>query len=497
MILRYGNVGCRGKEESVDEKGKDEFSRLDRLMEKGKEIAGRIAHNAATYMLVSATVVFTACGTSHKAESDTEIDADDVVDVQEENDAPDEIPDIVEDDGADVPYDETDAEEEELPPLECPTPTEHIPPDLNDIFESNWADRLSTTGGEIDSDAELHLSMDPAGTYEECPTPDNGGYKLVCNGDVVDVDGQYYLSVGESDFNAVIEPASDIRDMCPTVSTEYPVVVYAGNTPEAIKNATYDFGSGVRVDSIAGFSIDEPAGLFFNVGDGFSYTRYDGSSLSFTTPSTGEYLIYFMRDTSSINLNTRSIDGRGNESTAVFLLNAPLERNSKELYVYSFGPGDKVNNDIDVLFMYTGNTVCARCAGGPTHYEVTIPVAFDAPVTGACGELGLPSDIRAEVTGTNVSPPHIAGTMTVSLRTNVSRINGPSDSPALILSVDYTGPSDIDAMTVRVNANIIVEGVGHVCSGAVPFTASYPTTVYGTDPDASDYSTTCSCTFGG
>jgi len=500
MILRYGNVGCRGKEESGDEKGKDEFSRLDRLMEKGKEIAGRIARNAATYMLVGATVVFTACGDSPKIDQDTQTDGEDVVDVQEEGDALDEIPDVIEDETGDVPVDETsdgetDADAEEMPPLECPSAVENTPPDLNDIFENSWADRLATSGGEIDSDAELHLSMNPAGTYEECPNPSNGGYKLVCSGDTVDVDGEYYLSVGESDFNAVLEPASDTTDICPTISPDYPIVVYGG-THGTVKNVTYDFG-GFTVDSIAEFSMSGPHGLFFNVGDGSSYTRYDTTSLSFTTPSNGEYIIYFMRDTTLVDLEATSSDGRGNESTVLYALNAPMERNSRELYAYSFAPGDRANHDVDVLYIYSGYTICARCSGGPTHYEVTIPLTLDPAISSPCGELGLPSDIRAEVTDTEVSPPHIASTMTVSLRTNISRINGPSDSPALILSVDYSGPSDTSAMNVRVNANIIVEGVGHVCSGAVPFTASYPTIVSGTDTYGSFYSTTCGCTFGG
>jgi len=495
MKLRYDNADSVGEERADGKKRKSELGRFERFMEKGKELAKKIAGNASTYVLVGATIMFTACGDPNKAEQDTQTDGEDVFDVQEENDAPDEIPDIIEDEMGDIPVDETDADSEELPPPECPSPVENTPPDLNDIFENNWTDRLATTGGEIDSDAELHLSMNPAGTYDECPNPSNGGYELVCSGDTVDVDGEYYLSVGASDFNAVLEPASDITDICPTISPDYPIVVYGG-THGTVKNVTYDFG-GVTVDSIAEFSMSGPEGLFFNVGDGSAYTRYDTTSLSFTTPSSGEYIIYFMRDAAAIDLEATSVDGRGNESTVLYALNAPMERNSRELYVYSFSAEDRVNHDVDVLFSYSGYTVCARCSGGPTHYEVSIPLTLDPAITSPCGELGLPSDIRAEITGTNVSPPHVASTMTVGLSTNISRINGPSDSPALVLSVDYSGPSDYDEMSIRVNANIIVEGVGHVCSGAVPFTASYPTTVYADDPDGSLYSSVCSCTFGG
>lgn len=492
--LEITNSECLA-EGKKDNRDKEEFSRFKKFMDVGKELLKK----TTTWALVGATVAFMACGGPGKnGPEDGDADMVEMVEDGDGVDAPD-VPDTLEEEiDADVPADltEEDVEDDgELPPLECPTPVENTPPDLNDIFENSWADRLATGGGEIDSDAELHLSMNPAGTYEECPNPSNGGYELVCSGDTVDVDGQYYLSVGESDFNAVLEPASDITEICPTASPDYPIVVYGG-THGTVKNVTYDFG-GFTVESIAEFSMSGPEGLFFNVGDGSSYTRYDTTSLSFTTPSNGEYIIYFMRDAAAIDLEATSIDGRGNESTVLYALNAPLERNSKELYVYSFAPEDRANHDVDVLYIYSDYTICARCSGGPTHYEVSIPLTLDPAITSPCGELGLPSDIRAEVTDTEVLPPHIASTMSVSLRTNISRINGPSDSPALILSVDYSGPSDTDAMNVRVNANIIVEGVGHVCSGAVPFTASYPTIVSGTDTYALFYSTTCGCTFGG
>ena len=110
---------------------------------------------------------------------------------------------------------------------------------------------------------------------------------------------------------------------------------------------------------------------------------------------------------------------------------------SKPFYFIAFDPDDRPNHDVIVSTMYTGNTICARCSGGPTHYEITIPLTLNPAIDNACGQLGLPSDIRADVTSINVSPPHLSSTLTVGLSTNVSRINGPSDSPSLVLSADY------------------------------------------------------------
>jgi len=485
--LEITNSEClaEGKKESGD---KEEFSRFKKFMDAGKELLKR----TTTCILVGATVAFVACGGPGKNNPEEDADADSVEMVEDgdEVDAPD-VPDITEDETeVDVPIDETEddvGEDGELPPLECPTPVENAPSDLNDTFEGSWSPTLATTDGRITSDADFHLSMNPDVTYEECPTPDNGGYKLVCVGDSVNVEGQQYLLAGGTAFDATLEPASSETAVCPAAGTVYPILAGASET---FMNVTYE---GITADSVAGFTISGLGGFYFDING----AREDVTDLAFTASSAGVYLIYFKRDTAPITFNSRSLDGRGSEGTNSHdaELNAA---NSREFYYISFGESDRANYDVDVNpFGYTGNTVCARCSGGPVHYEVMIPLPLDAPIDNTCGQLGLPSDIRFDVTSTNVSPPHLAGTMTVTARTNISRINGPSDNPSLVFSVDYSGPSDYDAITMRASGNVVVEGVGHACSSGVPFTASYPTTIFAQDPDGSTYTTTCSCTFGG
>jgi hypothetical protein len=479
------------KEEKTGKKGKNELSKFERFMEKGKELM----KGTVRWMLVGATVTFLACGSAgNRPEGDADVDTtEEVTDTHDETDAlPDSIPDIIEDDSPDVIDDETDVEdgedaEEELPPLECPEPVENTPSDLNDTFEESWADTITTSDGRITSDTDFHLSMNPDVTYTECPTPDNGGYRLVCVGDSVNIEGQNYLLAGEPTFDATLEPASSETSVCPAAGTVYPILAGASET---FMNVTYE---GISPDSVAGFTISSLDGFYFDING----AAEDVTDLAFTASSAGVYLIYFKRDIAPITFNSKSLDGRGNESTNSHdaALNAA---SSRELYYIAFNEGERVNYDVDVNpFGYTGNITCARCSGGPTHYEVTIPLPLDAPIDNACGQLGLPSDIRFDVTSTNVSPPHLAGTMTVTARTNVTRINGPSDNPSLVFIVDYTGPSDFNAITMRASGNVVVEGVGHVCSSGVPFTASYPTTIYAQDPDDLSYSVECGCTFGG
>lgn len=484
MELRHNNADCM-KEEKRDKK---ELSKFKKLMEKGKELLGKTAY----CVLVGATVTFMACGSSKKMQGDSDNDTtEEVTDTYDEPDSPDVIPDTIDDspdiieDGADT----EDVEEEELPPLECPSPVENTPPDLNTTFHDNLENSGPTTDGRITTDYDLHLSMNPDVTYDECLTADEGGYELVCTGDSVNVEGQEYLVAGGTSFDVNLEPASSITDMCPETTTEYPILAGASET---VMNVTYDFGGGVTVDSIAGFTISDLTGFYFDVNG----TRSDVTTLAFTASSAGEHVIQFKRDAETMTFNSRSLDGRGNESTDShnIMVNPG---SSKPFYFIAFDPEDRANYDVIVSSMYTGNTICARCSGGPTHYEVTIPLTLNPPIDNACGQLGFPSNIRADVTSSHVSPPHLASTMTIDLSTNVSTINSPLDNPSLVFSVDYSGPSDMDAMSMSITANIVVEGVSHACSGGTLLTASYPTTVYAEDPDGTFYLADCSCTFGG
>ncbi len=484
MELKRNTSDCAGEERTDERKTKKEFSKFKNLVDKAEDVLKRNAH----YVLLGATLCFVSCGSDGKNRGDAE-DTVEEVDVSEDG-----VPDVTDDEATDVPLDEEDAvdiigDEEELPPPECPSPVENLPPDLNDMFESNWDDSGLTTDGRITADYSLVMSMSPDITATECQSPEAGGYALVCNGDSVNVEGEYYLVAGGETFDTTLEPASSIRDVCSDTSPVYPILAGA---PETVMNITYDFGGGVTVDSIAGFTISDLAGFYFDING----SREDVAGLAFTASSAGVNLIQFKRDAAAITFNSRSIDGRGSELTNSHDLPV-VEGVSKPFYYIAFDTGDTVNYDVSPAFMYPGNNVCTRCSGGPTYDTVTIALPLVAPVDNACGELGLPSDIRFDATSITISPPHLASTMTVTVSTNVARINGPSDNPSIVFRADYSGPSDTDAISMTVTGYVVVEGVNHTCTGGALVDESHPTTLYVTDTDGSFYSVDCGCTFGG
>ena len=178
--LEYNIADPVKREKEEKNTDKTELSRFKKLMEKGKEFMVK----PLTWIVVGATVSFMACGDpGNRPEEDADQDTTEEVDGDGEVDAPD-IPDVIGDDSLEVIDDETDVEDgedAELPPLECEEPVEHIPPVLNPVFEANVTDSVSSTGGEINADNDLHMSMVPA-SYEECLNSGEGGYEIVCVG---------------------------------------------------------------------------------------------------------------------------------------------------------------------------------------------------------------------------------------------------------------------------------------------------------------------------
>ncbi|NYZ77725.1 hypothetical protein H0O02_05440 [Candidatus Micrarchaeota archaeon] len=505
MELKH-NITEYVREKATDEKiGKGELSRFEKMMDAGKELMRR----TTTWLVVGATVCFFSCGgPGNRPDEDADSDSTEQVEVEDETDADtDDVPDVTDDEVADVPDsmegdtndDELDAVEDgELPPLECPAVVENIPPMLNPMFEANVAGSITTSDTRVSGDADMHLSMDPDGTPRECPSA-NGGYEIVCvdDSDTVNIDGQQYLVAGGTSFDATLVPASSETSVCPAVSTEYPILAGASET---VMNVTYE-GIG---SSIAGFTVDPLSGFYFDVnGD-----REDMTTLSFAPTSAGTYLFYLKRDGAQMVFNSRSFDGRGDEATNTH--DATLSAgSSKPMTIVAVNSGQAVNHNVNVQPEYGETlddliTICTRCAGGPTHYDLSIPLdgvvcAFE---NSECGCMGEPSNVSLEDTEVTVLGPwssHISvGTPTLSIAT----INGLSDNPSVQISFDYTGPTDIDGIVTSIVTHVVVQGVSHPCSAGTPLSARYYTVIYVTEPDADYYdpvdpSAICHCTFGG
>ena len=503
---------------------RNQLSELEKFMEKGKELMKK----GTTWLLVGATVVFTLrCGSTATPEEDA--DATEEVDVQEdadalendvrdmiqeeaegdvltdetEEDAEDETADVVEEDinEEDAVEDdiiEEDAEEEELPPLECPEPEEHITPAINPDFETNESDSISTTETGVNANYDLHVSMNPDIDTTECPVPDEGRYEFVCvDEDTVNIEGQYYFTA--TNTGTTLEPASSEMDVCSQVSDEYNMVAYEGNTPESLWNVTYDFGE-ETMDSIAGISLSEPIGFYFDV-DG---ARNEIMDLTLTPSSSGTSIISFKRDAASVTFNARSFDGR--ESEAVNNYDADVsEVSSKILNVVAFNSTDRVSYDLEVEEgEYNLGKLCIRCDGGPYTVRQEIPLNVICAQENACGCLGKPVDVRFDVTSILISPEHFDEIVTVA-GMNIDTVASQADDPKIVIDHTYTPPSDVDGMGMWIRGDVIVQGGEHDCSDGAPFSVSYEIIIRTFEPgdnmyvgpDGPDLPSTCTCDFGG
>jgi len=529
--LKFGMIDSAVKKDEK-EKG-DEFSRFKKVTEALKK--------PLRYLLISGAFTLSSCMLNLKgtAESDAQIDrieerddayegfdemndgegsdsseikdeneTDNNVDIAEfeENgeepaqeliepsdsleDFPNELEDnegSTEEDGVEDTTDTEDMIEEETSAPECPVPVEHIPPTINPVFENNFVSSVTTTGGEIIADMDLHMSMRPSTSTMSCPSG-NDKYEFLCvNEDEINIQGEYYLMGGSYSLSATLPPASAERNICSTVSTEYPIIVYPRNTPESIRNVVYDFGGGILVNSIAGIALGEPVGFYFNVNS----TRMNGSVLSFMPSSSGMYTIYFANDLGSITFNTRSLDGRGNESRNSY--SASMSGgSSKPLYIGAFNPTDRYHYDLLVEDYNNFGALCVRGVGGPRTVEKRISLDILCAIDdAACGCLGGPSDFYFNVGRIVITPRDLAGTMSISISPDITakgRINGPTDNPELIVTYTYTPPSDISGIGITIEGTVVVEGVGqHVCTYGISFRAEYGTTIYAYDPVAMNY----------
>ena len=484
------------KSEDRDENKEKKLSRFKDFIEKSAEVGKK----ALTYAIIATAVVFTVkCG-NPSDNPNTDADANDshegVLDGFEDDTHDDDILDMIEE--GDVPETDTideDVEDEELPSLECPSPVEETAPDLNDIFEANITDYVTTTGGEVSADADLHMGMVPD-SYNECVNAGEGGYELICVDDTLNINCEYYLAAENVD--ALLPAASSIDDVCATVTEDYPLLVYSGVTPEIIKNAVYDFGS-YSVDSIAGFSMDEPGSFYFDV----EGTRNDAVSMSFAPPTFGIYAITFMRDAAPITFNARSFDGRGSEATNSY--NADMvEGSSKPLYVAAVNSTDDMHYSVDgIATQYGGSSnripICTRLLGGTRTDSVTVALdtlegasTFEilCPMTDAdCGCIG--EEVTLTLSDITVTPISIGGEMTAVPSIVSAIINSPEDVPEIQIDYTYSGSGSLGiALNVDVSMTLNVDGT-NVCSGGEAFHEHFRFTITGYDPWDFEYPSTC------
>ena len=527
MELKYNNADLIKEEKTEKRNSKDELSRFEKFMEKGKELMKK----STTWLLIGATVVFTLrCGSSSTPEEDA--DAAEQAEVQEDTDAMEDVRDMIEEEAEeDVLSDESeedaedetidvieedineedvaeedaveddiieeDAEEEELPPLECPEAVEHTLPTLNPDFETNDPDSISTSETGVNANYDFHISMNPDVDTTECPATD-GRYAFVCvDEDTVNIEGQYYITA--TNTGTTLEPASSERNVC-SPDDEYPAVAYEGNTPESLWNVIYDFGE-ETVDSIAGISLAEPNGFYFDVNG----ARNEVMDLSFTASSLGTYPISFKRDAAAITFNTRSFDGRGNEATNNYDTDANDVR-SATLYLVPVNSESYVSYDLSVEDEYNLGKLCIRCDGGPYNVVKEIPLPVGFAVENACGQLGKPINIRFDVTYVyNNLPEWVSDSLTATASMSTDIVTGPDDNPRIVAEYNYTPPSDVAGASVWIAGNVVVECMEHVCSDGSPFSVSYETVIraydpddgYYVGPDGPDLPSTCTCNFGG
>jgi len=495
------NLNAEGVGEKKTEKPESrKLSKFKDFIEKSAE-AGK---KALTYSLIAAAVVFTVkCGNPND-NPNTDADAGDghegVLDGFEDDTHDEDLLDIIEE--GDVPEVDTvdeDVEDEELPPLECPSPVEETAPDINDVFEANITEYVTSTGGEISSDTDLHLSMVPD-SYDECLNAGEGGYEIICVDDTLNIDGEYYLAAENVD--ALLPAASSIDDVCTTVTEDYPLLVYAGVTPEIIKNAVYDFGS-YTVDSIAGFSMDEPGSFYFDV-DG---TRNDVASISFSPTASGIYPITFMRDAAPITFNARSFDGRGSEATNSYDADM-TEGSSKPFYVAAVNATDDMHYHLEGVPTQYGSSeheivICTRLSGGTGTYSLTIALdeyegtsTFNivCPLTDAyCGCIS--EEASLSLSDVSISgPTWYQATIDVTWALLTPVINSPDDVPEIQLDYAYRSTGSLGSLgepgSVSFSATLNVDGT-NVCSGGEPFHEHFRFSITVHEPHMDEYPTEC------
>ncbi len=463
--------------------------------------------NAVKYSLIAASLVFTVkCGSpgNNEKDGDTDVENDSRIDNIDDT-YDDDLLDTIEE--GDVPLDETEVDivdedvvEEELPAPVCDAPVENICPATNADFEAVVTDTSAVIDAVGTADIESIYSLEPTGAYEICPSGD-GGYELVCVDDSRDFNEQYCYSADNIDV--IAEPASSETDICPPPEVEYPIIAGA---PETMGSVVYDFGGGLTIDSIAGFTFED-VGAYFNVHNSGTDTAYTVATLSFAPTSAGTYAITNMMDAFVAAMSIRSVDGRGSESVTEF--DTSLSGgSSKPFYLVAVASDGRANYDVDVQARYgwgTALTTCFRCSGsGGNHYDLVIPLgdvicASDDDAT-ACGCLGLPTNITIEnITILDTEPMHLRDRVTVGTPIlDISVVDSGTAVPSVTIPYDYVrGSIWDDLISSTIFFDIVLDGVGHVCSGATPFHRVYEVEVYAADPDGPHYSTTCSCTFEG
>lgn len=524
MKLTYNNSETV-KENVREETGEartalKELTKFKNFIEKSKELM----REGFTCLFVGAAVTFFSCSGANKTNEDSQDDKieeveeiEDVLDTQDStddkteedliNEADDRLFDAeietIEEEISDLDAkEENDETADEEVPLECQTPVEYTPPTINPVFREESVETTSTTGGEISFDANLNMSLSPSGTIKECPSG-NGGYRFMCAGDTETIQGEYYLEAGETNWSARIDAPSETDVMCPSATGDYPLLTYTGFSSRSIKNVTYVLADSREIASIGEFWIDEPSDMYFLVNS----IRNEVTTLIFNPTETGTYALTFNKGASIIGVHAKAFDGHGNERTDD--LNATIgSGSSRPYYILVIDSNMRPEYDfIDNIADFEnygrsqyGVTGCLRCVGGIRHFDWIIQLPIECYTENDCGCLGKDVNVRIEnARVAYISPPHIAGSISVTLPTiNITTLTSPTDDPKITTAIDYTPPSDVSEIQVTIRFNIIVEGTtGHACGTGTTFSSLHEYDLIYSDPDRWDYPTVCRCTFGG
>ena len=512
MRIRHSRADVNlGEEKTEENKRNKGFPRLEGLIERSKELAQK----AAMITLVSATVVFTACGSpDEKPTGDADTDSDVAADIQnDESDAADslEMEDGETDSVEDSTDDSEDVEAEEMEPV-CPTAVEETVPDLNDILEtdvynSNTFENLAGGEGEITAVTETHMSMSVTGMlpdeYNECINPDMGAYEIKCTGEGIEMDGEYFIKANEID--GVIPAVSSFEGICSPIAEDYPVVAYTSANPETIRNMTYDFG-GSAIDSIAGVSIQEITGFYFDIVDESGLlVSHAGSHLSFTPTTHGIYAISYTRtSTSDLVFNVRGFDGIGNEEVYEYGANITAVGRSNKFYMAAVNSTDNMHYSVEGIPSVYGNTtygivICTRLLSGVRTDSITLALdelegasSFNilCPIENDdCGCIG--KEVALSLSNIVSSGIPIGGEMTAVPSLVKASIESPNDIPEVQIDYTYSGTGSIGLdLDISVSMTLNIDGT-NACTGGEPFHEHYRFTITAWDPASEDYLAEC------
>jgi len=335
------------------------------------------------------------------------VDGNDARDGKDDNDNeayPDSVDsenDVLEDVSKDEITDETgeeidaiedseaeDIQEEEIPPLDCPSPT--TPPEvptLNETFLNVANGTFTTDGGELSAESEFGLSFTSSGNPLSCPS-NNGGFEVICSGNERTFEGQYYAKIGPDSWSATLRAPSSGPDFCSSLSEPtYLLVSSNGVETEVLNNANYILGENA-IPSIAYFTLHGlPPTAFSFMLDGGSTS----STITFSSP--GLYEVNYIFNGGTAVISTRAIDGRGNEGRADFYgtLNP---HNSKSLWVVVVNGGQNPDYQLTWNNRYQ-LTHCFKCDDGSgSIFDVNISPVINAIYENSeCGKMGNPVQV--------------------------------------------------------------------------------------------------------